>query len=291
MVRNWTTPRKILCATDMTPVCDRALDRAVELAAHWKAKLIVVHVVDDTGLQTENFTERARKAEVALNRQIKCHPAASGLDADEFVVLGNPAERILSKCDRMLIDLLVVGPGERTTLGQRLLGSTVDHVLRHALQPVLSVRNRAFAPYGTIAVATDFSGPSQEALDCALALFPDAKATVVHAYDDALHGLLASDRMTGPIAERHKLEMKAFAEKSIGEFVEAARTLRPDLATALEIGAPDAGLKRYVEQCAPDLVVVGTHGRTGLRRAVIGSVAERVIGTLPCDVLAVRPAE
>lgn len=291
MARIWKTPRKILRATDMTPVCDQSLDRAVELAAHWKAKLLVVHVVDDTGLQTENFTERARKAEVALNRQIKCHPAASRLEADAFVVLGNPAERILSKCDRMFIDLLVMGPGERATLGQRLLGSTVDHVLRHALQPVLSVRNRAFTPYRRMAIATDFSGPSREALDCALTLFPDAKATVVHAYDDALRGLLASDRMTGPLAERHKLEMKASAEKSIGEFVESVRTSRPDVATAVEIATPDVGLKRYVEQCAPDLVVVGTHGRTGLRRAVIGSVAERLIGILPCDVLAVRPAE
>ncbi|MFM9849686.1 MAG: universal stress protein [Hyphomicrobiaceae bacterium] len=287
----WKPPRTILCATDLTPNCDRAVDRAIELARRWKASLLVVHVVDDTGLPARDFTERVRKSEALLEQQIKGHPEGVGLDIDTLVSLGSPAERILGKCDRLFIDLLVMGPGERTSLGQRLLGSTVDHVLRHALQPVLSVRNRAFAPYRNMAIATDFSLPSKEALDCALALFPDAKATVVHVYDDALHGLLASDKVTGPLAERHKREMRALAEKAIAEFVERPRTLRPDLTTAVEIGAPEAGLKHYIDQSNPDLVVLGTHGRTGLRRAVIGSVAERLIGTLPCDVLAVRPTE
>jgi len=286
----WKPPRKILCATDLTPTCDRAVDRAIELARRWKASLLVVHVVDNT-LPARDFTERVRKSEVLLEQQIKGHPEAAGLDIDTLVSLGSPAERILGKCDRLFIDLLVMGPGERTSLAQRLLGSTVDHVLRRALQPVLSVRNRAFAPYLSLAIAADFSPPSKEALECALELFPDAKATVVHVYDDALHGLLASDKVTGHLAERHKREMRALAEKAIAEFVENARTSRLNLTTAVEIGAPDIGLKRYIEHSNPDLVVVGTHGRTGLRRAVIGSVAERLIGTLPCDVLAVRPTE
>jgi nucleotide-binding universal stress UspA family protein len=289
MTRIWKTPRKLLCATDLTPSCDRAVDRAMQLASQWKARLLVLHVVDDTGLQTEDFAARSRSTETELQRQVKSHPAASGLDVDVVVTLGNPAERILSRCDRQFIDVLVMGTGQRTSIRQRLLGSTIDHVLRHALQPVLSIRNRAIGAYQIMAIATDFSPPSREALDCALAHFPEAKATVVHAYEDALHGLLASDQVTGPLAERHKHEMRALAEKSMEEFVEAARIVRPDLATAVEIGAPEAGLRHYLDQFVPDLVVVGTHGRTGLRRAVIGSIAERLIATLPCDVLAVRP--
>lgn len=291
MHRLWKIPRKILCATDMTPLCDRALDRAIQLAARWEATLFVLHAIDDAGGQTAVLAERNRKAEAELKRHIDRHPAASGLDIEGFVSLGKPAERILSKCDRMFIDLLVMGAGDRTTIGQRLLGSTVDQVLRHALQPVLSVRERAFAPYRTMTIAIDFSGPSREALDCALAFFPDARATVLHVYDNALRGLLASDPMTGPIAEQHELEIKVYAEELMSAFVEPVRALRPDLATSLEIGAPDGGLIRYVEHNAPDLVVVGTNGRTGIRRALLGSVAERVLGALPCDVLAVRLAD
>ena len=142
-----------------------------------------------------------------------------------------------------------------------------------------------------MAVATDFSLPSQEALDCALAFFPNAKATVVHTYEETLHGLLASDRVTGELGERHKIEIREFAEKSMSELVEEPRRLRPDLATALEVGPPEAGLKSFIARQNPDLIVVGTHGRTGLRRAVIGSIAERLIAKLPRDILAVRPAD
>ena len=291
MPRPWKTPSKILCATDLTPSSDKAVARAIQLAGEWKASLLLVHIVDDTGLLTKDFALDVRRAEAQLKQQIATHPAAAEIDAEALVSQGHPAERILAKCDRLFIDLLVMGTVEKASFRQHLLGSTVDHVLRHALQPVLTVRDRPQAAYRTMAVATDFSLPSQEALDCALTFFPNAKATVVHTYEETLHGLLASDRVTGEVAERHKIEIRAFAEKSMSEFVAEPRRLRPDLANALEIGAPEVGLKSYVERHNPDLIVVGTHGRTGLRRAVIGSVAERLIAILPRDVLAVRPTD
>lgn len=291
MAHSWRLPRKILCATDLSPSCDRAVDRAIQLAGEWNAVLLLVHILDDTGLQTRDFAATTRRAESELRRQVTAHPGAADIELEVIVSQGDPAERILAKCDRLFVDLLVMGAGAKASFRQRLLGSTVDRILRHALQPVLSVRDRAHVAYRTIAVATDFSPPSKDALGCALALFPNGKTTIVHACEDTLHGLLASDRVTGELAERHKIEMRNLAEKSMLEFVEEPRRLRPDLATTIEVGVPDAVMAQYVERHNPDLIVVGTHGRTGLRRAVIGSVAERLIGTLPRDVLAVRAAE
>jgi nucleotide-binding universal stress UspA family protein len=291
MSHQWKTPRKILCATDLSPSCDRAVDRALQLAGAWKAVLLLVHIVDDTGGQASVSAALERRAEAELRRQLASHPAAADVDLEVIVSQGDAAERILAKCDRMFADLLVLGAGEKASFRQRLLGSTVDRILRHALQPVLSVRDRAHVAYRTMAVATDFSPPSKEALDCALAFFPSAKATVVHAYEDTLHGLLASDQITGELAERHKIEMRASVESAMHEFVAEPQGIRPDLATTIEVGAPEAVMGRYVERHNPDLVVVGTHGRTGVRRAMIGSIAERLIGTTPRDVLAVRLGE
>ena len=263
MSRSWKMPRKILCATDLSPGCDRAIDRAIQLAAEWKALLLLVHVVDDTGLQTKDFAALTRQAEAELKRQTSDHPAASEIEIEVIVSQGNPAERILAKCDRLFVDLLVMGTGDKSSLRQRLLGSTIDHVLRNALQPVLSVHDRAHVAYRTIAATTDFSAPSKEALDCALALFPNAETTVVHAYEDTLHGLFPSDRVTGDLADRHKIEMRAFAEKSMSEFVGDARVSCPSLQTAIEIGTPELGLQTYIERQNPDLIVVGTTGEPG----------------------------
>ena len=76
MPRSWKIPRKILCATDLTPSSDKAVDRAIQLAGEWKASLLLVHIVDDTGLLTKDFTPDVHRAEAQLQRQIAMHPAA-----------------------------------------------------------------------------------------------------------------------------------------------------------------------------------------------------------------------
>lgn len=290
MPRDWKMPTTLLCATDLTPACDRAMERAVQLAGQWQASLLVIHVIADANVQ-KNFTTTANAIEAQLKQKLAANTAASTLEVEVSVALGDPAQCILDEGDRLFADMLVLGAGERTSFRDRLLGSTVDHVLRHTRQPVLTVRNHVGGPYRAIAIATDFSTPSADALDCALGLFPETVATVVHVCDDALHGLLPFDRVTGPLAERHTREMKEIAEQAMAQFVHPALARRPHLTTAIEIDSPEEGVRRYVERTGADLAVIGTHGRTGWRRAVLGSVAERLIGTLTCDVLAVRPNE
>lgn len=85
MAGKWKTPRKILCATDLTPVCDRVIDRALQLAREWGASLTVLHVVDDTRLKRKDAASRAHKVETDLTQQVKGHPLASGLNVDAMV--------------------------------------------------------------------------------------------------------------------------------------------------------------------------------------------------------------
>lgn len=291
MSKEWMRPSVILAATDLTPKGDLAVERAIALASHWGARLYVVHVVEvgdgSSSRSVEEASAQAKTAEAGIERQIKSNPVAAEIEIGVLSTLGSPAERILIKSDRLLVDLLVMGGGRERTLGQRFLGTTIDRVLRQSMQPVLCVRRPAAGPYRRIAIATDFSPPSRVAFDCALALFPSAEATVIHAYDVALHGLFEFDRVTGPLAEKHEQEMTDHAASAMNEFVSGAVAREAKLSRVCEIGKPESVLTQYVEQNACDLVVVGTHGRTGVRRALLGSVAERLIGTLPCDVLAV----
>lgn len=287
MSRIWKRPSMILAATNLSPSSDRALERAFELAHYWGARLYVVHAVHVDRHRIEEAAARTKAAENEIKLKIANSPAAAGVDVEVLTTLGSPAERILAKCDRLFIDLCVMGASERRTLGQKLLGTTVDRVLRHALQPVLSVHRPVVGPYRKIGIATDFLPPSRTALDCALALFPNAEATAIHAYDVLLHGLIASDRVTGPLAERHEREMMEHVQHSLSALIDGTRAAGPELSVASGIGDPEAVVTEFAERNAVDLMVVGTHGRTGIRRAVLGSVAERLIRQLPCDVLAV----
>jgi nucleotide-binding universal stress UspA family protein len=288
MTKVWMRPAKILAAVDLSHDSEGALERAIGLATYWGARLFILHAVDDEALPSAaEASARAKSAEAELDRRMKANPAADGCEYEVFTNLGNSVDRILATCDRQYIDLLVMGTGKTRTLGQRLLGSTAERVLRKALQPVLVVRNPTTGPYRKLAVATDFSEPSCAALQCALGLFPNAATTIVHAYEVALHGLVSFDRMTGPLAERHEREMTEYVRQSLAECVAQAGALSPKLSTEGGIGTPEAVLNALIKRDAVDLVVVGTHGRTGVRRALLGSVAERLIKTLPSDVLAV----
>jgi nucleotide-binding universal stress UspA family protein len=81
--------------------------------------------------------------------------------------------------------------------------------------------------------------------------------------------------------------MTAHVDETLQALVEKAAGAGIQLSTAAGIGVPHEVLADHVERSNTDLLIVGTHGRTGVRRALLGSVAERLIGTMTCDVLAV----
>lgn len=286
MTKLWTQPRKVLAANDLTAQSQLALTRAIALSRGWGAQLVVLHAYHDERPAGETATDTEKRAVFAIEEQIKADPTAQSIEIAVITSPGDPAERILAKGDRLFAGLCVMGASRRT-LTQKLLGTTIDNVLRRALQPVLCVRRPTAGPYLRIAVATDFSEPAQHALDCAAALFPEASLAVIHAFDPVLHGLMPFDRVSGPVAEKHEREVARDAEKDLRRFTSHLMSNGRAVKLFCAAGDPELVLREYVDREAIDLVVVGTHGRTGVRRLMLGSVAERLIANLHCDVLAV----
>ena len=78
-------------------------------------------------------------------------------------------------------------------------------------------------------------------------------------------------------------------QSAMNKFLAGSGGNHPVLQSHFGHGDPDAVVKSFVEHEVPDLIVVGTHGRTGLRRALTGSVAARILETVPSDVMAIHP--
>jgi nucleotide-binding universal stress UspA family protein len=81
-------PKRLLLATDLTPACDRAFDRAVQLAAAWKADLTVCHVVEASSLRPWGMERRIKNAETEIERLVR--HSASGLKLSRHIVVGDP---------------------------------------------------------------------------------------------------------------------------------------------------------------------------------------------------------
>ena len=130
-------------------------------------------------------------------------------------------------------------------------------------------------------IATDFSPASRPALENAIRWFGDAQLTLFHAYMGAGLGgdALASDAW------------KTIASNQCDNFL-AEMALEPSVAQRLhrviERGHPEVLLCDYVSHKEIDLVVLGTHGRSGFLKTMIGSTAENLLHLLECDTMVVR---
>jgi nucleotide-binding universal stress UspA family protein len=283
-----TRPRHILLPTDLTAASDRAFDRAVLLAKDWGASLALCHVVEASSLHPigierrirnveAEMAELERRARATLNQAVPCH-----------VVIGDPADRLIEHARAIKTDFIVTGPAHVKVYGDRLLGSTAARILRNAHVPVLSVRRRASGGYDDVAVSVDFSSASAKAVTATRLPFPKAAVTLVHAYD-------VDPDWSGRNADKRVDEVEAAEREKVKRIAgeEMARLVGTDTAikTVIVEGEPGWVLTGYVDEKRPDLIVTGTHGRTGVRGATIGSTAETLLNTLACDVLAIRPED
>lgn len=280
------TPHKIMLATDLTPAGDRAFDRAVQLAEQWGAALVVCHVVESSAVRPWGMDRRMRNAELEMDRFFRTLPASRKMA--RHTVVGDPADRTLEHARAINCDFLVTGPAHGKVLGEKLLGSTAARMVRRATIPVLAVRRRPEGPYQTVVSAVDFSEASRSAVLRGRELFPSARLTALHAYR-------VSPSWGGPNADKSIDEVEAAerarvikeAEQDMADLIAAVGGPTSAIATALQEGEPETALTSYVESNWPDLVVAGTHGRSGYQQDTIGSMAELLLTTLPCDVLAV----
>lgn len=279
-------PKKLLLATDLTPACDRAFDRAIELARLWRAHLVVLHVVEHA-VATKSPQRKA--ARLLLERLVKHHRDDPLPEISHHLASGPVAQTLLAFAQKLRCDILVTGLPRVPSIRERLIGSTVKHLIREPTVSVLCVRNRVSAPYRSIAIAVDASEPARHALERAVALFPGCSFTAVHAYNIGFVGTanpgsaIAAYEASRQSAIHALLECAMDASGGGGD-----RPRGATIQTYFRHGDPDTVMSTFVQQQPTDLVVLGTHGRRGVQRALLGSVAERVFQAVPCDILTIH---
>ena len=284
---SYGVPQSIVLATDLTPSCDRALERAVRLARDWKAKLTVVHVVETSDKQVVGVARRTKYAEAEMAQQIQSCCEGENLPIEPRITFGDPVERLLVLARECGCDLMVVGLAHAKSLGEKLLGSTTVRLVRDARFPVLTVRDRPYGSYGSVAVGIDFSEASRQAVGCALALFPQSAIWLVHAYDIPFDGDLYSGFALNELESGRKSAVDMVLEEAMSRFIAKGGGAHRAVQTFHWHGKADAVFSTFIDIHQPDLVVLGTHGRSGFRRLMLGSVTERLLNVLPCDVLVV----
>lgn len=279
---------RLLFATALSARCHWALERSLLLARGFGAPLTILHVVDED--LPEGIAEHHRQAaERTIRDRVEALPAHRGVDLAIRVVLGRVARGILRLAEEEGAGLVVLGgPREEHHFSDMFRGTTPERVLRSAKVPVLVATRKVQAPYRRAMIGVDFSSVSRRAIEHAVGLFPEARFFLIHAYEVPFAGFLHGPDSEAAIGEQHERKLTAMINDEMQALERQFGGKAPLFERVMGRGRPQEVIRAEVERLCPDLLVVGTHGRTGVPHAIIGSVAEDLLSAPPCDILAVK---
>jgi nucleotide-binding universal stress UspA family protein len=282
--------RSILAASDLGPASDEVVRAAAALAERLGAGLHLLNALEIErlpALEAPTFPGRVRQAGELLEEQARrvapaVHPASTAVreSAAHAAIEARAAE--------VAADLVVVGPHRGGEVGVRFLGTTADRVIRTAEVPSLVVRGPLELPLRRIGVPTDFSGPARGALDLALALAGSLGGEGEGPEVRLFHVGWSVERRDGPALEDRELvpALVREAEEAVARAGSGPHRVYPEVVWGV---SPAESITRHARQEGLQLLVMGTHGRGGLRRLLIGSVASGVAREAHCPVLLVPP--
>jgi len=275
---------------------DPVLEPAVALAERTGAQLHLVHAYPPdaealrryrragfVGAEPERFYGEELEEELADDARTLGRPAGIRCHA----VAGAAAEVLPSLAAGLDADMVVVGPSHRGRIAGAVLGTTAQAVLRASAAPVLLLRGKLPDRPLRVLLAADLTAHSAAAhargVDLAARLAgvygTDARTVYVAAAPLAAEGAGFGDEPLDGAMDELRAMLSAQAVGGTG----------PGPEPRVRAGEPAPGIVAEAAEWGADLVVLGTHGRRGAARWLLGSVAETVLRTAPCSVLVVPP--
>lgn len=287
--------RHLVAATDFSESAESALAVAAVLARRFGAHVDLVHAFAPSlfaaalpGADPDIRVKMLESAQHALEHVR--HKHFGGVSVDPHALQADHAALSVVDHARGGANLIVVGTHGRKGLPRLMIGSVAEAIARYASCDVLVVPPSFDADTLTdrVVAATDFSPSSDVALDLAagIAAPPLGVVNVMVPVGGDLEPLRSA--LSGSVFEEPQHTKQRLQDRLV---TSCARLARDGVAPECEVVVDEsavAGLRAYAEKKDATLIVVGTHGRHGLDRLLMGSVAERIVRQPPCAVWIVR---
>lgn len=284
--------RHILFPTDFSDRADDVMQHAAFAARVYGADLHILHVHESSSASDVDEAEFQARLD-AHARQLR--DAGGEVAVNVVTVVRNgeaPAPEIIDYATEEGIDLIVIGTHGRRGVRRMFMGSVAEEVLRSAPCPVLTVRHDDAPlpqprPPRRVLVPIDFSEFGIASLRAAKRFVDDGgEVVLVHAVEEfvppGVYGLEypSYHDLRADIDQHARREMEEMARSELGDAVRYR--------IELQTGYAPVAIVEFADEIDADLVVMSTHGRSGIERMLLGSVAERVVRTSDRPVLIVR---
>ena len=275
---------KILFPVDVNVDNEAQINSAIKIAQLCDSKIELMHVIPDEGLSEEIQKIVIDHATEALNK-IGALLKNKGIEVSEPIIeCGKPVDRILKVAAEENVNLILTGCGNRKEKYKR--GNSTTELMRQSNIPVWVVKSGDENKLENILCPVDFSEPSRYALNSAILLskFFAANLTIVGVYEPYAS---LSIRLNLDLEEVNANGLEEF-KNEMDEFIKDFDLKGITHKIEIKSGAADVEILKTIKEEHHDLLIMGTHGRSGLQRFVMGSVTEKVTREVPCSFITTR---
>jgi nucleotide-binding universal stress UspA family protein len=295
--------KKMLFPTDFSRCAGQAITHAVHLAKKYGAEMHMLHAVvlheDDPNNPLHHFPEMDEII-ARLNESIAAR-MDSEIEANQAVVLNikkvqrrgiSPATVILEYAEENDVDLIVMGTQGLRGLTHFLMGSVAEEVVRLARCPVLTVREKKepkpIEDFQRILTPIDFSEHSKKAISYAKVMAESygAKLQILHVIEENIHPAFYASGKSSIFELIPNIKEKS--EQALRQLFNDAPGPKVDSEFHVVEGRANQEIVKFAEKNGSDLIVIATHGLTGIEHLLLGSVAEKVVRMASCPVFTVK---
>ncbi len=294
----------VLVPLDGSRFGEFAVPAAMSIARELQAQIELISVFEEESVLagSDPTTQQFKEWLSAYLEEIGAHiTELSGVPTSCTIIDGSPADRLTEYAQHKQIDLIAMSTHGRGPVSRAWMGSVADRVIRHVDVPVLLIRAEEEsavdlaqeAEFKRILVALDGSSRAEKSLKLATQIAKVTGATLI-----LLQAVEPPVPYSSPYLPHAMQDTQAALEegrkasvKYLDEVKDGLERQGIDVETETLLGVrPAPAILRYAEEHAVDLIAVATHGRGGLPRLVLGSVADKVLRAATVPVLVVRPA-
>ena len=274
----------ILVAIDFTDSSENVLKNAISFAKTFKSKITLIHILPDD-INNEKVGSLVKKALTTKLKEANDGIINEGIETGSPILdYGNYCDKIVSASHKIGANLIIAGSGNKLNDDAFQLGTTAEKIIKKSTTPVFIVKNGQTLNIKNIICPVDFSKESNRALNSAIiiARMVEAKLVILSVYPLFRYDFTKHD--AAQINESRRLELN----KEFDSFLETFHLIDLNYEKQIAGGEPSEEILKFIKKSKPDLLIMGTTGRSGISKILMGSVTEKVIREVPCSFITVK---
>ena len=276
--------KSILVAIDFSESSENVLNNSIKFAKTFQSKITLIHILPDN-IENEKVSLLVKKAADTKLNEANQRIINEGINTGSPILeFGNYCDTIVNASDKMKANLIIVGAGEKLEEDAFQLGTTAERIIRISNKPVFVIKNNQELDIKTILCPVDFSKESSRALNSAIvtARMFNAKLIILSVYvpfKQTFGKIPAVD-----INDEIKLENK----KEFGKFLQDFNLIDVNYVTEIKEGEPAKEILETIKNTHSDLLIMGTTGKSGISKILMGSVTEKAIREVLCSFITLK---